>query len=337
MNKWYRFKTKNEIWYSPFTKYKINYSYSGDGSKAPTPKEIADFRNNHQDYYYDDGCFYEYDKEDFTGIDLVNLPNDIYMYQNKNENKPERIEPLELRKDSYIEFSHTYKQLEDDITKFLNNKKIYKENGFIYKNGYLLYGPPGQSKTVTVRRLINKFFNKKAIVIFFDATLPSTKFFTKLKETINDKLKIFIFEELTCATGNRDIDKFLSFLDGEFSTDNTIVLATTNYPEKLPGNIVDRPSRFDKLYRFDNPNSKEREILISTFLKREATKAELEESKELSVADLKEICLNCLIEKTDNFSYYCKIMKDRKQLCKKAFAKSASVGFGSFSQMEFDL
>ena len=51
----------------------------------------------------------------------------------------------------------------------------------------------------------------------------------------------------------RGIENLLTFLDGESSWDNTVTIATTNYPEDLPANLVDRPGRFDTFIEYGNP------------------------------------------------------------------------------------
>ncbi len=140
-------------------------------------------------------------------------------------------------------------------------------------------------------------------------------------------MKFFVFEELTSNLHDEFISRLLTFLDGELSVDKSIILATTNYPEKLPGNIVNRPSRFDKLFEFDFPNDQERAALLKHFLGRKVTPEEVLRSKDLSVADLKEVALFTAFNKTE-LLVGIKEVKDRASLCKRVFKKSTNMGFG---------
>jgi ATP-dependent 26S proteasome regulatory subunit len=50
----------------------------------------------------------------------------------------------------------------------------------------------------------------------------------------------------------------LNELDGFADNEGVVVIASTNHPEKLDPAILDRPSRFDRKYRFDLPALPER-------------------------------------------------------------------------------
>jgi SpoVK/Ycf46/Vps4 family AAA+-type ATPase len=67
-----------------------------------------------------------------------------------------------------------------------------------------------------------------------------------------------VIEELTERTGHTGTEKLLSFLDGETSWNNSYVVATTNYPDELPWNIIDRPGRFGTIVEVKNPTKEQR-------------------------------------------------------------------------------
>ena len=56
---------------------------------------------------------------------------------------------------------------------------------------------------------------------------------------------------------------FLNELDGFEANTGIVVVATTNYPEKLDPAILDRPSRFDRKYTFDLPGPNERAAYVT--------------------------------------------------------------------------
>jgi len=131
------------------------------------------------------------------------------------------------------------------------------------------------------------------------------------------------------VTNADDISKFLNLLDGTDSWDRCLTLATTNYPEELPGNIVDRPSRFDRLYRIDNPSEPVRRIYLEAKLGKELVTDELIRlTKGYSVAYLKDIAASLPIFRKDPIQTV-KEYEERKRLVKKEFAEHKRVGFGS--------
>jgi SpoVK/Ycf46/Vps4 family AAA+-type ATPase len=56
-------------------------------------------------------------------------------------------------------------------------------------------------------------------------------------------------------------------LDGTYQTDNVIIIATTNYPERLEERFSSRPSRFDVRVLLDVPSPDVREFYIKSKLK----------------------------------------------------------------------
>ena len=74
-------------------------------------------------------------------------------------------------------------------------------------------------------------------------------------------MKIFIFEELvnTLSPGHNSAT-ILDFLDGERSIDKALIIATTNYPEKLDKRLVSRPRRFDRVIQIGMPSDEVRKM-----------------------------------------------------------------------------
>jgi SpoVK/Ycf46/Vps4 family AAA+-type ATPase len=136
-----------------------------------------------------------------------------------------------------------------------------------------------------------------------------------------------VFEELANVAEGIKMERLLDFLDGERSVDKSLVIATTNYPERLPGNLVDRPSRFDKLYKMGNPSEAERRKLLGHYLMREALDVEVAATKGLSTAAIKESCMLHHLQGVA-VAQATKLLKDHKELVKKEFAESRSVGIG---------
>jgi SpoVK/Ycf46/Vps4 family AAA+-type ATPase len=103
---------------------------------------------------------------------------------------------------------------------------------------------------------------------------------------------VVVFEDLDTLIDKRNRSFFLNEMDGFATNTGILVLATTNYPEKLDSAILDRPSRFDRKYYFELPAAKERRAYI------EMWNGSLEIDLRLSEKVIAQI-----VEQTDGFSY----------------------------------
>lgn len=261
---------------------------------------------------------------------LVNVPNGIYRYESISmRDEPERLVPFEIREDEYL-INNYYKESISDIDNFLSNHELYKSLGSIFKRGYFYYGPPGNGKTALLRRIIKHLQNKEnSITIFItDSRFPSVSFLENIKHTMQDRLKIFVFDELITKIENSNLtEQLLNFLDGEISIDKSISFATTNYPEKLPESIMNRPSRFDKLVKIDNPDEEARRLILNSSLKTEVSQAVLNSTKDFSVAACKEIIIRSTINKI-SVEEAIESVKDHKKKAEKRFDEIMKSGKG---------
>lgn len=106
------------------------------------------------------------------------------------------------------------------------------------------------------------------IVIDCTSIDVGTDLFNFLDDTLKDKEKVLIFEDVdTVASSLGRRSSFLNFLDGVNQLDNTLVIATTNHPNRLDTALVKRPSRFDKLYKIDFPNLESRKKFLKRHFK----------------------------------------------------------------------
>jgi len=157
-------------------------------------------------------------------------------------------------------------KLNSDINGFFNNKLFYEKNNIPYKRGIMLYGSPGNGKTTFVKYLLSKCTKYYSMIITID------NFNDEVEEMISSSFpksgqKILVFEDID-SLPRYQRSSFLNFLDGIKTLENCVVIATTNYPEKVDPALLSRPSRFDKLYRIDEPKSEARkEFLIKYFPK----------------------------------------------------------------------
>lgn len=176
--------------------------------------------------------------------------------------------------------------------------------------------------TTALREIVKEEIPEDAIVVF-TGNLPSMAMIKKLQEEEKHRLKVFVFEELVAmlARHEMDVEELLDFLDGEASLDNCLIFATTNYPERLPGNIVDRPSRFDRLIKVGNPNRDTRHELLKLYLSRDPLEEEVDATEDMSVAAIKEACILSRLHEL-SFDKAVEVMKKMREVVKDDFKEA---------------
>lgn len=313
---WYKYTNPSGHYYSPFSKSKTTLK-SFDNAI-----EMADALNKVQDHYnvITNNLAEVYEKST-PASEPQDLPSGIYSHEYGSSSSPERLLPLELREDNYIELLSSLSHLDNTIDQFIQNKDIYTDSRSLYKLGILLFGPPGTGKTSYMREFIRK--QKDSIIIFLDG-VPTRKFLEKIESSTKNKLKIIVFEEVvSLLESSEDIRQMLDFLDGSKSLSNTIYFLSTNYPESIPENVI-RNGRIDVFVRVEYPDNEARIKLINLYLKRDPTEQELNVTKDMPIVDIREICF--LHKKTSNsFSECAKIVEEKNKMIKKHFGKSVQI------------
>jgi SpoVK/Ycf46/Vps4 family AAA+-type ATPase len=199
-----------------------------------------------------------------------------------------------VRGDTYVRCSEEHRDIVEDLKRFLQAEGLYRQLGLSYRRGFLLYGPPGNGKTALLRDVLRSHLPGDAVVLYC-ARVPSVRFLQGINGTLMNRTKVFIFEELYSVISSNNCGDILGFLDGEYSTERCITFATTNHPERLPGSLINRPSRFDRYIPIGNPDEEARFALIRHLIGREPVQQELRETSNFSFADIREICLTSLL------------------------------------------
>lgn len=144
---------------------------------------------------------------------------------------------------------------DSNINKFITSKGYYEENGIDYRRSLLFYGPPGTGKSQYVSNKSLELVRKLNAVVIRLETHADVEVFAEdgvreIAQGIPDRFKVVVFEELSEITKHDQIKQFVvNVLDSSQLRENVLFMATTNNPEKLPQNFIDRPGRLDFLHR----------------------------------------------------------------------------------------
>ena len=253
------------------------------------------------------------------------LPSGVYRNTNIDHNWV-LVETTLKKRESYVELDLT-QIVKDDFKQFLSHKHIYEELGADYRRGVLLYGPPGTGKSFLVNNIISDLSLNDAIVIFTPNAL-SLSYVENFR--LDNRLKIIVFEEFTNSLGRDGHDYFasdevLDLLDGETTLDNTFVIATTNYPEKLPKNLVERPGRLDKFYKIGYLTANDIKNYLNFY--NIPVEKEILDCTELTIAQLKEIIILTRLEDL-SFKQAIQKLEDHRKLVENEFQEfKGRVGF----------
>ena len=124
--------------------------------------------------------------------------------------------------------------------------------------------------------------NRNGIVVYLSEESDILNFSEAagfIRGAMPDKPLIFIIEDIDkFIGGNKDCEsELLAILDGIDSLDNTVIVATTNYPEELTDRFINRPSRFNLILEYPKFNEENRkEFLIKINLKEDIDSIDLD-------------------------------------------------------------
>lgn len=212
----------------------------------------------------------------------VDIPDGLYRMEPADDGL--ELHPMDVSSDRYLDVREVSQQIYHRFQEFVANREAYAREGVRHKEGVLLYGPQGNGKTREIVRILENSKADGVISIFIPSTIDHLEMLQPFREPLKSKTVVFVLEELTQRTDEDRFEDLLSFLDGEMSWDHSFIIATTNYPEDLPRNVVDRPGRFDLVLEFANPNKSERlRYLLGRGVPAEDAELAAELSKDLSL------------------------------------------------------
>ncbi|CAZ80307.1 unnamed protein product [Tuber melanosporum] len=167
-------------------------------------------------------------------------------------------------------------ELLTDVKSFLNSARWYYDRGIPYRRGYLLYGPPGTGKSSFVQALAGELDYGICLLNLSERGLTDDRL-NHLLSNMPER-SIALLEDVDAAFGrgravteedgyrgaNVTFSGLLNALDGVASSEERIVVMTTNYPERLDEALV-RPGRVDVKAEIGYAGREEVEVMWERF------------------------------------------------------------------------
>jgi SpoVK/Ycf46/Vps4 family AAA+-type ATPase len=193
--------------------------------------------------------------------------------------------------DRHVDLRNNVDEMVRDVERFFANDQLYDQLDLQYKRGCLLYGAPGNGKTYQIMHAAKKVITSHdcIVIVIGPKDVWSMRSLDELRISLQDRDVIVILEEMTEWAKRGGMEDMLSFLDGEYSWDRCYIVTTTNYPEQLEANIIDRPGRFDLILHVDDPDARDRRVYLSTFLGGDVHPELITATEGFSIAYLKEL------------------------------------------------
>jgi len=148
---------------------------------------------------------------------------------------------------------------------FFNNKQAYKNLGVSYRRGLLFSGPPGNGKTAETRRVLRRCsteFGAQGWLLNITRNTSEYDLDGIFAEASNSETPgIVVLEDMDSLTQESQITRtgLLARLDGINPREGVLVIGTTNNPGDIDPALAQRPSRFDRVFVFENPDRSLRE------------------------------------------------------------------------------
>jgi hypothetical protein len=230
----------------------------------------------------------------------------------------------------------------DDIGKFWTLEETYKKYERVFKRNYLIYSEPGTGKTSLINIMCQDLIEKYNGIVFSLSNMNDLELFPdamkRLRGIEPDRRVIAIIEDIDnfCDYRHGSLNTLLlNILDGNLKTSNLVIIATTNYIDKLEARYTNRPSRFDRVIEFPLPNDDSRRMFIEKTVKPEdITKIDInkwvERTKNFTIDHINELILLYFVfgyDEEEAFSSITKMVKNNNNLRNTSTIDSKKVGF----------
>lgn len=220
------------------------------------------------------------------------------------------------------------------IEYFWTREDQFRELGFLWKRGILLWGPAGGGKTSTLQLLSKSIIDKGGLSIYLKDPHITSRGLEILRRIEPARPIIVLLEDIDALIKDFGESQILAILDGELQIDNVVFVATTNYPEDLDRRIINRPSRFDIVKKIGMPSEDAREVYLTTMNPRlaisenkEELKRWIKDSRGFSIAHLKEMILGVEVLGEETNSVIKRLRKMMTEKPRSSDDENSHIGF----------
>ncbi|KAK7695747.1 hypothetical protein QCA50_000384 [Cerrena zonata] len=201
-----------------------------------------------------------------AGIWQNDLHEEIYVFNQGFWNKDHNlwVEVQKARWEDVILKEEFKTNLKKDVYGFFDSEDLYKSLSIPWKRGIIMYGPPGNGKTISMKAII-KECDARGYTPLYVRSFQSWMGEEGAMAAVFGKARqmspcVIILEDLDSLINDRNRSYFLNELDGFEGNDGLLVIGSTNHFDRLDPGLSGRPSRFDRKYEFDDPDEDERKL-----------------------------------------------------------------------------
>lgn len=199
--------------------------------------------------------------------------------------------------------THMTRDIRLNVEGFFTGRERYAYLGIPHRRGFLFVGPPGCGKTLTLKTLASntpaKFISVLGTAEVDDGML---RYAMDLAEKYTPAVVLLEDLDRIVQAKSISLSHFLNLLDGLKVLNGVLVIATCNEPDKLDPALLHRPSRFDRVWRFELPKYDQRLALLrkrgKDFFSESALETAARRSEGFSMAYVQEIIVSALLECT---------------------------------------
>lgn len=201
-----------------------------------------------------------------SGYSANKLPAGIYELE-VPYGSPAYLNRISFSSDSLVDLpDDPSSEVLEHIQDFWSKEQKFRELNITYKRGIILYGPPGSGKSATIYRLAAVLEQADAVMIMAQSA-GMAKAAIEIVKSLEPKRKIVvILEDIDGIISRYGDESMTHLLDGGTDVDSVLFLATTNYPERIPARLLNRPSRFDVVIKIAMPSEAARAAYIQNIL-----------------------------------------------------------------------